>query len=701
MTDDNQEYKEIYLIEARENLEQMNQLLVDLEHTDDSNEVVNNIFRIAHTFKGMSSTMGYLPVANLTHTLESSLDTIRTGQKQVTPELSDILFQCLDALEIMTDEIEEEGETSYDPNEIIQQLQKMKEGNSKTEEATSKEEIEDDDQIEEPSDSEEPETGSDWVLEDKVKAFMKEELAQLEYNESAWAFRAADDCQMASIRVFQIVNGLKDLGSEIMSSYPSMNNLENISSGDLFILKIKGENKEELSKFLSTIGELTFIPLLEITENEIASLMDRSYVEFKEREEAIKEEKERINKKANERTIKDRSKKKTTHIRVNLTHLDNLMNLIGELVINKGRLMVIADRVKDRDLYDSLESVNRIASELQEKIMAARLIPLDFHFNRFPRMVRDLSRKLEKDIEFVMKGGDIELDRTVIDEIGDPLVHLLRNAVDHGIESEESRIGSGKPRTGRVELSAVREKNTVIISVRDDGKGLDPVKLRKIAISKELITEERAAEMTDEEAQKLIFQPGFSTAKEVTDTSGRGVGMDAVSFALDSIGGLLSVNSEVGKGTTISMALPITMAIVQALLIESDDDKFAIPLSSVKEILDLKDYPVSRVMNSNVIVVRNKSIPLVNMNELLQDYSEGALNTEGMSGEIVILEHSGRETALLVDSLLGQQEIVIKSFGESLQGVSGFAGATILGDGSVILILDIHSLLSQRSGGQL
>ncbi len=699
MSEDNQAYKEIYLIEARENLEQMNQLLVNLEQTQDKQEVVNNIFRIAHTFKGMSSTMGYIPVANLTHTLESSLDTIRSGKNEVTLELSDLLFKCLDALEIMTDEIEEEGETSFDPTDIISELEKMKSG--KVEEAPGKMESGEEEEDSTFDDRESETDVTEQSVNPRIRNYMDSDLKKLDYNESAWAFKVAEDCQMASIRIFQIINGLKELGSEVTSSFPFEEELDNVSSGDIFLMKIKGQEKEEIAKFLTSIGELTSIQLVSFSDEEILALMNRSHQELKEREEAIKAEKEMINKKVTDKTKKERSRKKTTHIRVNLSHLDNLMNLIGELVINKGRLMVIADRVKDKDLTDSLESVNRITSELQEKIMAARLIPLDFHFNRFPRMVRDLARKLDKDVEFVMKGGDIELDRTVIDEIGDPLVHLLRNSVDHGIESEEERLNAGKPKAGRVELSAVREKNTVIISVSDDGKGLDPDKLKNIAVSKELISRDRAAEMTDEEAQKLIFQAGFSTADKVTDTSGRGVGMDAVSFALDSIGGILSVKSEVGKGTTISMALPITMAIVQALLIQCNEEKFAIPLSSVKEILDLKDYPVSRVMNSNVIVVRNKSIPLVCLEDLFQNNLESSLDDISGEGEIVILEHSGRETALIVNNLLGQQEIVIKSFGESLQGVIGFAGATILGDGSVILILDIHSLLSQRGGGQL
>jgi len=673
MTDETEAYREIYLVEAKENLEALNSLLVDLERSPSDIEVINSIFRIAHTFKGMSSTMGYIPVATLTHRMETTLDGIRKGSTQVNERLIDLMFKCMDAIEAMTEEIDNEQAIEYDIEPLLEML----------------------DSISSTAGPDEPPaeivaTDESGVAED-LDRFDDDDTDPIADGDSIWEITIAPSCDMTSIRLFQIKNGITQLGSEIVRSHPTFDEAEKDGKQRLVKLHLRGVSREDIASVLSGIGEISFRELEVWTstseEASESTIGDRSDGPSETDRTSTDTDRAR-----------ETSRKRTTHIRVNLSHLDNLMNLIGELVINKGRLLLIAEKIKDKELLESLDPVNRITSELQERIMAARMIPLDFHFNRFPRMVRDLAKKLEKDIEFKVTGGDIELDRTVIDEIGDPLVHLLRNAVDHGIESAPDRAASGKPARGLVSLSAAREKNTVVISVSDDGKGLDPERLKSSALRKGVITQEQASIMSDDEAKNLIFAPGFSTAETVTDTSGRGVGMDAVYHAMSAIGGQISVRSEIGAGTTVSMSLPITMAIVQSLLIEAGSERFAVPFSSVKEILDMKDYPVSRVVDGMVIVVRNKSIPLVTLGSLFSRSPTG--NLDRRTGPVVLIEHSNREMALMVDSLLGQQEIVIKSFGESLQGVFGLAGATILGDGSVILILDMHSLVSSNSGNR-
>ncbi|WP_457753498.1 chemotaxis protein CheW [Thermococcus sp.] len=375
-------------------------------------------------------------------------------------------------------------------------------------------------------------------------------------------------------------------------------------------------------------------------------------------------------------------------IKVDVGHLDKLMNLVGELVINKGRLEQIAERLGDRELSETLSTLSRLLTELQDEIMEMRLTPVGEVFNKFPRMVRELARKMGKEVEFIVEGADIEVDRTILDKLGDVLVHLLRNAVDHGIEPPEERVAKGKPRTGRIELIAKREKSHVEIIVRDDGRGIDPEKVKRKAIEKGLITPEQAAEMSDEEAINLIFLPGFSTAEKVTDVSGRGVGMDVVKEVLKSLNGSISVQSEVGKGTTFILKLPVSMAIIQALLIKVMDEIYAVPINNILESIEIDRDKLKSIGGKEVIVLRGEIIPVVMLHEL---FSLPLPNTDKFPA--IIVDQGSQKVAIGVDELLHKKDIVIKNLGRVLSHVRGFAGATILGDGSVVLIIDINSLL--------
>ena len=413
-------------------------------------------------------------------------------------------------------------------------------------------------------------------------------------------------------------------------------------------------------------------------------------VEKKEKGEKTK----KPEKKAAKPPVKTPKVKISKIIKVDVSHLDRLMNLVGELVITKGRLEQIAERLGDRELLETLSTLSRLLTELQDEIMEMRLTPVAEVFNKFPRMVRELARKMGKEVEFIIEGADIEVDRTILDKLGDVLVHLLRNAIDHGIEPPEEREKLGKPRTGRLELIAKRERSHVEIIVRDDGRGIDPEKIKKKAIEKGLITPEQAAEMSDEEAINLIFLPGFSTKDQVTDVSGRGVGMDVVKEVVKSLNGSIAVYSEVGKGTTFVLKLPVSMAIIQALLIKVQDEVYAVPINNILESIEIKRENLKSIGGKEVIVLRGEIIPVIMLHELF-----GLPMPELEEFPALVVDLGAQKVAIGVDELLHKKDIVIKSLGKMLSHISGFAGATILGDGSVVLIIEINGLLGGGRGG--
>ena len=390
----------------------------------------------------------------------------------------------------------------------------------------------------------------------------------------------------------------------------------------------------------------------------------------------------------------ERKVKISKMIKIDVLYLDNLMNLVGELVINKGRLEQIAERLGDRELLEALSTTSHLMTELQDEIMEMRLTPVAEVFNKFPRMVRKLARELGKEIEFKMEGSNIEVDRTILEKLGDVLVHLLRNAVDHGIEAPEERIAKGKPRAGRVELIAKREKSHILIIVKDDGKGIDPEKVKKKAVERGLISPEQAAEMRPEDAINLIFLPGFSTAEKVSDVSGRGVGMDVVQDVIKTLNGSISVKSEIGKGSTFILKLPISMAIIQALLVKIRDETYAIPINNILETIEIKANQLKTIGRKKVIVLREEIIPVVMLHELF-----GVEYIEKNKFPAIVVDVGAQKVAIGVDELLNKKDIVIKSLGKMLSNIREFAGATILGDGRVVLIIDINNLFGGISGG--
>ncbi|WP_056934007.1 chemotaxis protein CheW [Thermococcus barophilus] len=502
------------------------------------------------------------------------------------------------------------------------------------------------------------------------------------------------DAPLKGVRSYLIVQDLMKVGI-IGDTRPSLMDIENgnLIEGSFFeVLLQTDRKKEELEALIKKHPDVEKFEILE--GNQIGKAEATEHSQEKAEGKAPKKEEKKTSKPKKPSIPRVEKIKISKIIKVDVEHLDKLMNLVGELVINKGRLEQIAERLGDRELSETLSTLSRLLTELQDEIMEMRLTPVAEVFNKFPRMVRELARKMGKEVELIIEGADIEVDRTILDKLGDVLVHLLRNAVDHGIEPPEEREKLGKPRTGRVELIARREKSHVEIIVKDDGRGIDPEKVKKKAIEKGLITPEQAAEMSDEEAINLIFLPGFSTAEKVTDVSGRGVGMDVVKEVLKSLNGSIIVQSEVGKGTTFTLKLPVSMAIIQALLIKVQDEIYAIPINNILESIEIKKENLKSIGGKEVIVLRGEIIPVIMLHELF-----GLPVPQLDNFPAIIVDQGAQKVAIGVDELLHKKDIVIKSLGKMLSHVRGFAGATILGDGSVVLIIDINSLLGGMQHG--
>ncbi|MCZ7383141.1 MAG: chemotaxis protein CheA, partial [Candidatus Methanoperedens sp.] len=477
-----------------------------------------------------------------------------------------------------------------------------------------------------------------------------------------------ESCVLKSARSTVVMRNISELG-KIIETHPPIKEIEDEKFDREF--RIVVSTKEEPAKLEKSIMNISEIAKVEIKTHEGAQAK-------------AKTEEKSCNPDSNKTAIKS-----VQSVRVSIERLDSLMNLVGELIINKIRLMQLATVHKLDVLEETLASLNRLTNELQEEIMASRMVPIEQIFNRFPRMVRDLAKKEGKEIDLILEGGDIELDRTVLDEIGDPLVHILRNCVDHGIESPENRKQAGKNPRGTIRLIARREKNHVVIEATDDGKGMDPQKFRETAVRKGLLTQEEAGKLSDNEAINLSFMPGFSTAEKVTDVSGRGVGMDVVRTKIGSMGGSIKLESAKGTGTKIILKLPLTVAIIHSLMVKVGKDVYAVPIANVVRDLSIKKDQIKTIRGEEVIMIRGEVLPIVRLHKLF------GIDTNGSEDLlVVVVERGGSNIGLVVDQVIGQQEVILKNLeNHILKGVRGFAGATILGDGNVALILDVGTLL--------
>ncbi|GFZ30997.1 chemotaxis protein CheA [Clostridium zeae] len=682
---DTSQYLSMFLEESMDNLQTLNESLLDLEQKPDDIDKLNEIFRVAHTIKGMAATMGFSDIAELTHKMEDVLSKFREGELKVTQNVVTVLFDCLDTLERMVNNISEGIEEKVEIENIMKALHDISTNEQQDSVAV--------DIVEEISENK---SSSDYVIDiNEYDMNVIKQAHEKGYKAIRVFISLNENTLLKSARAFLIFKELEEHG-EVIKSYPSTEDIENENFDfSIELIVITTLNAEEIEKLVKNISEVDKVSTEEVElriekVNEIATTKDESVAKAEVNEtsktvapKSIVTNKEKVEEKKSN-SPSGQTKKVHQSVRVDLERLDKLMNMVSELVIHRTRLEQISTSYRAQELNETLEQVARTTSDLQDLVMKIRMLPLEVVFNRFPRMIRDLSVELNKEINFIVEGQDTELDRTVIDEIGEPLIHLLRNAADHGVESKEDRAKSGKDPVGTIRLSAYQEGTKAVIRVEDDGNGIDVEKVRRKAERVGINTEG----MTENDIKNLIFSQGFSTNEVVTDISGRGVGMDVVKTKISALGGTVDVVSEIGKGSSFIIRLPLTLQIIQALLVKVGEETLAISLGFIDRVIDYKEDRIKKTNGREVIVYRENVIPLIRLNETLQiDTSKKDKNF------IIIVKVGDKVVGLLVDSLLGQQEIVIKPLGKTLEGLNEYIGATILGNGLVTLILDVGALI--------
>lgn len=678
---DTSQYLSMFLEESIDNLQTLNESLLELEQEPDNIDKLNEIFRVAHTIKGMAATMGFNEMAELTHKMEDVLSQFRDGNLKVTQQVVTVLFKCLDTLEQMVNNISEGIDETVEVDHIIEKLQSIANG---SEELVEEKEIQEENTLSNSVSSEESE------FKNQINEYDINVVKQaVDKGFNAFYIKVVldENTLLKSARAFLIFKSLEECG-EIIKCMPSADDLESENFDfEIEMIYLTTKNNEEIYDILMDISEVDKVIVDNVNVNlkkEETEKDIKDEVKIKKKEETPKVQKQEVAKQPDKKSEPKKHKKMHQSVRVDLERLDKFMNMVSELVIHRTRLEQISSNYKSAELNETLEQVARTTSDLQDLVMKIRMLPLETVFNRFPRMVRDLSVELNKDIDFMIKGQDTELDRTVIDEIGEPLIHLIRNAADHGIESREERIKAGKNPTGTIRLIAYQEGTKAIIKVQDDGAGIDVEKVRAKANKVGINTDG----MNESDIKNLIFAQGFSTNEVVTDISGRGVGMDVVKTKISSLGGLVDVISEDGKGSIFTITLPLTLQIIQALLVKIGQETMAISLGYIDRVIDFEENNVMKTDNKEVIVYNDNVIPLVRVYEKL-----GLQKLDSGKQYIVIVKVGEKTVGLLVDGLLGQQETVIKPLGKTLKGLKEYIGATIYGDGLVTLILDVAALI--------
>lgn len=682
------QYLEIFVEETKEHLQSLNDNILVLENEPENKDTINEIFRSAHSLKGMAGTMGYKRMQTLTHDMENVFSEIRNDKLKVTSDLVDILFQCLDALEAYLDNIINTQDEGTDDNAaIIKLLNDYLNGGSGVAEQAA------------PQAAQAAPQTADGVVTDfsKVNFADFEQHAIMEAgtkNLNVYGVHVKVDpsCILKAARAFLVFKSVEELG-EIIKSIPSAQDIEDEKFDlDFDIFVITGEL---LDKVLATVRNVSEI---KDAEGSIIKLDEKKEEKPEETEKTEKTESAKpatvpkAGKPANSQPAKGKPVVNRS-VRVDIDKLDVLMNLVSELIIAKNGLVSAAatsNTEENQSVNEQIEYLERVTTNLHESVMNVRMVPIETVVNRFPRMIRDLSKKLDKKMELYMTGEETELDRTVIDEIGDPLMHLLRNSADHGLESAEVRRERGKDEIGTIFLNAFQDGNNVVIEVGDDGNGIDIEKVKRKGIEKGTITPEQAEVMSDKEVIDLLFQPSFSTSEKITDVSGRGVGLDVVKSKIESLGGVVECKSVLGEGSTFTIRLPLTLAIIQALMVKLGNEQYAIALGSIQTIEDIPLSDIKYVQGKEVINLRGNIIPIIRLGELL-DVPDRTEPDESLI--VVVIKKGDKQAGLVVDSLVGQMEIVIKSLGKYININKMISGATILGDGEVALIIDANAII--------
>lgn len=663
---DMSQYLDLFLQEAEEQLQVLEQETLRLE-TDPTLDRLNSIFRAAHTLKGSSRAMGYSSFAGLTHEMENLLDVLRAGQLTVTTEVASLLLRCIDQLGEMKAGIADNGSDGLDARALLDELKAIQSSDAVSETAA--------------------------VAEAQLTSEQQEAL-RLAAAEGATIlharFRLREDCVMPFARAFMAITLLQQSGGELLVSLPDTEALEEERFGrDFELIFQTGQSVEEMTKSFGQIGEMERFEVLPYAEAPAKPVVEATV------QEKVEEAAPVVKREANQT------------VRVDVSRLDELMNLVGELVIDRTRISQIGAALAAKfeldqnveALAETVGHISRITSDLQDILLKARMLPIENVFNRLPRAVRDLAQRMGKDISLELAGGETELDRSVIEVLGDPLLHILRNSVDHGIESPEQREKAGKPRRGVVRVSARHQEGHIVVEIADDGKGIDTARVKAKAVERGLLTPEAAERLSEKDALSLIFASGLSTAAEVSDVSGRGVGMDIVRSNIQKLGGLIDVESEPGKGSRFSLRLPLTLAIIRGLLVGIGGVTYVLPLTSVIETLKVEPKEVQTVGGHEVIVLRGSTMPLVGMRELFRTAVREP-KSEGSAQYVVVVGLAEQRIGLVVDKLVGEQEVVIKSLSRFCGDVRGISGATILGNGHVALIVDVNGVVAMAREGK-
>lgn len=670
---DMNQYLDVFIDESKEHLQTCNEKLLLLEKDPSDLQIVHDIFRAAHTLKGMSATMGYTDLAHLTHLMENVLDAIRNGEMPVTSDWLDVLFEALDHLEEMVQSIIDGGDGKRDISEVSAKL----DVNAVHETAASAE------TAEPPASTKQ--ASVEWNY-DEFERTVIEEAEEQGFSRYEITVSLNENCMLKAVRVYMIFEKLNEAG-EVAKTIPAAEVLETEDFGtDFQVCFLTKQSAEEIKDLISGISEVENV---EVSVGAPLKTAEKPQAAEPVKDVPVKKAEKQPNPQVKtEEQPKHHSGSKT--IRVNIERLDSSMNLFEELVIDRGRLEQIAKELDHNELTETVERLTRISGDLQSIILNMRMVPVETVFNRFPRMIRQLQKELNKKIELSIIGAETELDRTVIDEIGDPLVHLIRNSIDHGIEAPEVRVNKGKPESGHVVLKAYHSGNHVFIEVEDDGAGLNRKKILEKALERNVITERDAETLEDNEIYELIFAPGFSTADQISDISGRGVGLDVVKNKLESLGGSVSVKSAEGQGSLFSIQLPLTLSIISVLLIKLEEETFAIPISSIIETAVIEKKDILQTHDREVIDFRGQIVPIV---YLKKEFGITDSKQDADQFHVIVVKKGDKSTAFVVDSFIGQQEVVLKSLGDYLTNVFAISGATILGNGEVALIIDCNALI--------
>ena len=684
------QYLGIFLDETREHLENLNTQILNLEQSPEDSDTINEIFRAAHSLKGMAGTMGYKRMQTLTHDMENVFSEIRNGSIKANSNLIDILFQCLDALEEYTNNIQETSDEGTNDNKpLIDQLNAFLNDNKG--------------QKEEASEKEKPEEKKEEASEDAGRHWMDIPIGDPEKHVFAVAreqgkqvygldVRVQETCILKAARAFLVYKAVEEK-AEIIVCNPSAQDIEDekfdlefslivVSDNPLEQIIQAAQNVSEIESVTGDVFEVQDVPVKEQGQEDVPA----------KREETKPAAVSQSNAPAKQNEKKAAKPVVNRTVRVDIEKLDVLMNLVSELIIAKNSLVSASssEGMTGAGFNEQIEYLESVTTNLHESVMKVRMVPIESVVSKFPRMIRELSKKLDKKMELYMSGEETELDRTVVDEIGDPLMHLLRNSADHGLESAEVRAKRGKPEVGSIFLDAYQDGNNVVIEVRDDGNGIDTEAVKAKAIERGVITPEQGESMTEKDIIGLLFHAGFSTAKQISDVSGRGVGLDVVKSKIESLSGEVEVKSKLGEGSTWIIRLPLTLAIIQALMVIVGGEKYAISLGSIQTIEDISPSEIKLVGNSEVISLRGSVIPLIRLSKELDIES---LKSPEDNLIVVIVKKGEKLAGLVVDELMGQQEIVIKSLGKYINNNKLISGATILGDGEVALILDVNALM--------